>query len=338
VDRRVRAVNRTPRAARRTNARLDTVAIYYAEIGRIRLLSAEEEHAVFVRLDRLRRWRDSVKGSLESQGVRFGDDLQPQTPDENPRVRERIRRYVALVKAVEVVRAHIAQTNLRLAVALAKKYQGRGLTLSDLIQEANIGLLRAVDKFDVRRGVRFAAYAAWWIQQAIGTAVVGQARIVRVPAYLQERQRRLRIARDASVDAATLGDLAQAVGITPEQAQRALDAEMDTLSLDAPLSSQSRVTVGEFLAEREERRPDVITERAELQEHVERLFASVDPRTERILKMRYGFEDGVARSLQEVGDAMNLSRERVRQIEMTALQRFRARGNVERLRALSDTA
>lgn len=338
MDRRVRAISRPSPAARRSSARFDTVAIYYSEIGRIRLLTPEEERAVFVRLDRLRRWRRSLRETLEAQGAEFSDERQPLFTGDDTRTRERIRRYVTLAQAVDVVSASIVRTNLRLAVAIAKKYQGRGLTLSDLIQEANIGLLRAVEKFDVLRGVPFAAYAAWWIQQALSVAILGQTRIVRVPTYLQDRQRRLRAARETSPSSATLDDLAESVGITPNQAQRALDADMDTLSLDAPLSSQSRATVGEFLAERDDRRPDSLVERAELVEHIERLFDSVDPRTERILKLRYGFEDGVSRSLQEVGDELNLSRERVRQIELTALQRFRSRGNVERLRDLSDIA
>jgi len=307
------------------------VSLYYAEVSRIGLLTAEEEKTLFTRLDRLRRRCDSVRALLDSQGVHV--DVEPSPDGEYVRVL--LRRYRALSTAVDRLRARIAEANLRLAVALAKKYQGRGLTLADLIQEANIGLLRAVDKYDVRRGVRFAPYAAWWIQQSIGLAIFAQARIVRLPAYLLERQRQLRTAREASGDSATLDDLAKAVGITPAQARRALDAEMDTFSLDAPLSPESRTTASELLADGEEKRPDVLIERAELLEQVEQLLSSLDPRTERILKLRYGFEDGIARSLQEVGEEMNLSRERVRQIEMSALQRFRTRGNVERLYALT---
>lgn len=319
-------------SVRRESGNFDAVAVYYTEIGRIPLLTPDAERATFARLERLRRWRDALRETLEFRGVSFDGDRP--LPPENPSLQERVRRYLALTKAVEKVRGSIAQANLRLAVVLAKKYQGRGLSLADLIQEANIGLLRAIDRFEVRRGVRFAAYAAWWIQQALGIAIFAHGRMVRLPAYLQERQRRLRLAMESSHKTTTVAELADSLGITSVQAQRALDADVDTLSLDTPLSFHSRATVGELLAAPRERQPDCLVEYAEMVEHVERLFADLDPRTEKILRLRYGFEDGVARSLQEVGEVMNLSRERVRQIEKRAFQRFRTRGNIAQLRAL----
>jgi len=329
-----RADNATKHATANRSARSvpgiasDALGSYLSAIGHEALLTADEEYALFARLHRLNRWRDDVDGQMR----RMSADAEVGGPVASRNMRGRRRRHAALVAATDAVRRQIIESNLRLAVAIAKRFQTRGISLSDLVQEANVGLIRAVDRFDHERGVRFAAYAAWWIQQSVGLAIMTQARTIRLPAYLQERQRQLRrIAADAPATA-SVSELAEKSGMTAEQAWRALRAEIDTVSLDLPVSPESRMTVGEAIEDAQTPRPDESAERSELSERVERMLATVEPRARHILRLRYGFDDGVSRSLQEVGDTMQLSRERVRQIESSAFERLRIKGDLEVLR------
>jgi len=174
------AVNVAP-----SSASADIVSIYLNEIGRIPLLTPDEERRAFSRLHSVRRRRKSVAEDLRA--IRERQDEEAST-----RERELRRQYRTLSQIIDHTARAIINANLRLPVAVAKKYQGRGLSLPDLIQEGTLGMLRAVDKFDHARGVRFAAYAGWWIQQRIGLAIANQGRTVRVPTYLQEWQRKLR--------------------------------------------------------------------------------------------------------------------------------------------------
>jgi RNA polymerase sigma factor (sigma-70 family) len=305
------AVNVAP-----SSASADIVSIYLNEIGRIPLLTPDEERRAFARLDNARRRRKSVAEDLRA--------VRKQGDDEAP-TRERAlrRQYRALSEIADQTTRAIINANLRLPVAVAKKYQGRGLSLPDLIQEGTLGMLRAVDKFDRARGVRFAAYASWWIQQRIGLAIANQGRTVRVPTYLQEWQRKLRQCRANGMGSESVERLATEAGLTIEQTKRAMDAEMETISLDAAASPTTTAAIAETIEDVDRPRPDAISEGVAMREAVETALGDLDPRTARILRLRYGFEDGVDRSLQEVGKVMRLSRERIRQIEAAAFDRLR---------------
>jgi RNA polymerase primary sigma factor len=233
------------------------------------------------------------------------------------------REYRTLSRIIEHTTRGIIKANLRLPVAIAKKYQGRGLSLPDLIQEGTLGLLRAVEKYDHTRGVRFAAYAGWWIQQRMGLAIANQGRTVRVPTYLLEWQRKLRQCKANRVGAGSVESLAEAAGLTIDQAKRALDADTETVSLDACLSPSAVGPIAETIEDVDGPRPDQVTEDAAMRDAVAAALGELDPRTARVLRLRYGFEDGVGRSLQEVGKVMRLSRERIRQIEAAAFDRLR---------------
>jgi RNA polymerase primary sigma factor len=315
------------------------VGLYLARIHRVPLLSAEEELGLFTRLHALRRWQNRLREGLERSGVMCSGDAPVLTCDD-ARLRLRVRRLRAVGAAAEAVRNRIVEANLRLAVAMAKRYQNRGVCLPDLVQEANLGLIRAVERFDHRKGVRFGTYAAWWIQQALGLAVANTGRTVRVPAYLQEWQRRLHNARErsAGTEDVPLAALARSAGISERQARRALVTDRETLYLDAPTSADTRRTLSATLPDATTPRPDEEAERAELSQAVESALAHVDERTARVLRLRYGFDDGVPRSLQEVGDILHLSRERIRQVESEAFQRLRSPVRARQLRALWHSA
>ncbi len=305
------AVNVAP-----SSASADIVSIYLNEIGRIPLLSPDEERRAFTRLHNARRRRKKVAQDLRV--VREREDAEAPA-----RQTALTRQYRTLSQIVDHTTRAIINANLRLPVAVAKKYQGRGLSLPDLIQEGTLGMLRAVDKFDHARGVRFAAYAGWWIQQRIGLAIANQGRTVRVPTYLQEWQRKLRQCRSNGVGSESVERLADEAGLTVDQTKRAIDAETETISLDASPSPNTTSAIAETIEDVDGPRPDAISEGVAMREAVEIALGDLDPRTARVLRLRYGFEDGVDRSLQEVGKVMRLSRERIRQIEAAAFDRLR---------------
>jgi RNA polymerase sigma factor (sigma-70 family) len=299
-----------------TGPSADIVSIYLNEIGRIPLLSADEERKAFERRRSARQRRKHVADELRALRA----SAQPATAAERGRLS---REYRALSRIIEHTTRGIIKANLRLPVAVAKKYQGRGLGLPDLIQEGTLGLLRAVEKYDHKRGVRFAAYAGWWIQQRIGLAIANQGRTVRVPTYLLEWQRKLRQCKANRLGSGSVESLAKAAGLTVDQTKRALDADTETVSLDACLSPSSVGPIAETIEDVDGPRPDQVTENAAMREAVEAALEELDARTARVLRLRYGFEDGVGRSLQEVGKVMRLSRERIRQIEAAAFDRLR---------------
>lgn len=285
----------------------DTIGLYLKEVGRVPLLTAEEEVELAQRIERGRLAREELaKGNV------------------NPRRRQELQR---LIEDGWAAREHLITANSRLVISVAKKYMGRGVPFLDLIQEGNIGLIRAAKKFDYRRGHKFSTYATWWIRQAVTRAIADQGRTIRVPVHMGDQINKLlrvqhqltqRLGRDPSVE-----ELANALEVTPQKVENMIQVARRPLSLETPTDDEEDSVLGDFIQDEEVPAPDDTATYNLLREHLESVLNSLPPREVRILQLRYGLLDGQAYTLEEVGRKMGVTRERVRQIEAQALSRLR---------------
>jgi RNA polymerase primary sigma factor len=284
-------------------------AIYMRDISRVRLLTAEEEIEL-------------AKGI--EQGNLAAERLKQLPPNASPEERERLE---ALYQKGKESRRRLTEANLRLVVSVARKYMGRGLPLLDLIQEGNIGLQRAVEKYDYRKGYRFSTYAYWWIRQAVTRAIADQARTIRVPVHMIELIGDVyRISRDLQQE---LGrepepdEIAQEMGTSPDKVRQIIRAARQPISLETPVGEEEESTLADFIADRAARAPIEAAAQELLKEHVEDALQQLSERERAVLKMRFGLIDGRDRTLGEIGEELGVSRERVRQIEAEALAKLR---------------
>jgi RNA polymerase primary sigma factor len=252
------------------------------------------------------------------------------------------RRKGELVRMGRDAREQLTSANLRLVVSNAKKYIGHGMSFLDLTQEGNIGLIRAVDKFDYERGYKFSTYATWWIRQAITRAIADQARTIRIPVHMVEtislfnrvsRTLLHELGREPTID-----EIAEAMSrgredvVTPEKVSEIIKISQGPVSLETPIGEDGDTKLGDFVEDRNALAPPDAATHLLLQEQVATVLGSLTGRERRVLQLRFGLEDGRARTLEEVGKEFNLTRERIRQIEASALRKLRHPSRARKLR------
>jgi RNA polymerase primary sigma factor len=276
----------------------DPVRMYLKEIGRVPLLSMEQEKSLAMRIE---------AGELELQKNGTADGRIVTDGDEAKR--------------------QLTEANLRLVVSIAKKYVGRGMLFLDLIQEGNLGLIRAVEKFDYRKGYKFSTYATWWIRQAITRALADQARTIRIPVHMVETINRLiKVSRQLLQELGrepTVEEIAEAMALTPEKVREVMKISQEPISLETPIGEEEDSHLGDFIEDQEAVAPAEAASVMLLKEKMADVLQNLTERERKVLVLRFGLEDGHQRTLEEVGQEFGVTRERIRQIEAKALRKLR---------------
>jgi RNA polymerase primary sigma factor len=297
----------------------DTVGLYLKEMARVPLLSTEEEVQLATRLEAGR--------TAEEQLLEFPEH-------------KRSAEWKFLVQDGLGAREHLIKANTRLVVSIAKKYMSRGVPFLDLIQEGNLGLMKAVEKFDYHRGYRFSTYATWWIRQTITRAIADQGRTIRVPVHMTDRIRQLyRVARDLEQQRGckpTVEEIAEVMECEPRKVQWMLKVSWQPLSLEHPVGKDDDSELGSFIENDREPTPSDSAFSKLLKEKIDELLNTLSPREARILRLRFGLQNGHSYTLEEVGQKFGLTRERIRQIEGRALRRLRHPRRSRKLRDYLD--
>jgi RNA polymerase primary sigma factor len=286
----------------------DTVALYLREMARVPLLSNEEEVTIAKKIEQGRE----AKCLIQNNGYHTADELGC---------------LEGIVNEGVGARDHLIRANTRLVVSIAKKYIGRGVPFLDLIQEGNLGLMKAVEKFEYQRGYRFSTYATWWIRQTITRAIADQGRTIRVPVHMSDRIRRLyRRAQEIEQERGTRPtpeELAEEMGLEPRKVQWMMRVSWQPLSLERPVGEDDDSELSNFIEDDSTPTPPDTTYQGMLRDRIEEVLTTLNPREVRILRMRFGLQNGRSYTLEEVGQKFGLTRERIRQIEGQALRRLR---------------
>ncbi len=294
----------------------DSVGLYFREMGQQSLLSAEQEVALAKRIETGAEAAASLKKNNGGSANR-------------QELAEQLELGIA-------ARAHLIRANTRLVVSVAKRYRGRGLPFLDLIQEGNVGLIKAVEKFDHTRGNRFSTYATWWIRQAVTRALANHGRTIRIPAHLGGRISKLyQLAQEMEQDLGRqpkVEELAERMDMTPERVQWMLRTSRQPIHLEKPVGDDSDAELGDFIEDEDAPPPYEDVAQILLSENLCDILNQLPPREARILRLRYGLQDGESRTLKEVGEMFGLSRERIRQLEKEALRKLRHPGMAGHLR------
>lgn len=316
---------------------IDPVRMYLKEIGKSNLLKAEEEVDLAQKVEAL-RYNRAMKELTKINGKKpTGKELAEElnVPMD---ILKNIRKYEKTANHKECVAAEkkLTQANLRLVVSIAKRYMGRGLSFLDLIQEGNIGLMKAVEKFDWRRGYKFSTYATWWIRQAITRAIADQARTIRIPVHMIETINKYKkIAREIEQElerAPKPAEVAKRMDIDIDKAKGIVKIMQNTTSLEKTVGREEDSTLKEFIQDTSVLSPFDSASHELLKGHIDEVLGTLNSREQRVLELRFGLRDGRTRTLEEVGKEFGVTRERIRQIEAKALRKLRHPSRSKRLR------
>lgn len=300
----------------------DHVKMYLKEIGKVNLLTAEEEMSLAKRM---------VDGEeAKTQIEEMGEDITEET----------VEQLNLLIADGEQAKKSLAEANLRLVVSIAKRYVGRGMMFLDLIQEGNLGLIKAVDKFDYTKGYKFSTYATWWIRQAITRAIADQARTIRIPVHMVETINKLvRVSRQLVQELGrepTPEELAKELNMPVEKVREISKISQEPVSLETPIGEEEDSHLGDFIPDDDAPAPSEAASFVLLKEQLGTVLNTLTPREAKVLRLRFGLDDGRARTLEEVGKEFEVTRERIRQIEAKALRKLRHPSRSKKLKDFLD--
>jgi RNA polymerase primary sigma factor len=301
--------------------------MYLKEIGQVALLTGQEEVSLAKRIQAGMAAAEQLADAEAELAAAGGERLDPIVR----------RRLHLLVKDGDLAKQQLTQANLRLVVSIAKRYVGRGMLLLDLIQEGNLGLMRAVEKFDYTKGFKFSTYATWWIRQAITRAIADQARTIRIPVHMVESINRVhRVQRQMLQDLErepTLEELATRVDMTPVRVREILRISQDPLSLDSPVGEADDSNLSDFIEDQQAEAPDEEAARQMLNDAVKEALGELNEREQQVVRLRFGLDgEGTPHTLEEVGKQFGVTRERIRQIESKTLAKLRHPHRSQKLR------
>jgi len=290
----------------------DPVRMYLKEIGKVNLLTSEEEVELAQSMTAGAAAQEQLD-ELRKSGEELSEEL--------------VKELEKTIKKGEKARQRLAEANLRLVVSIAKRYVGRGMQFLDLIQEGNLGLIKAVEKFDYVKGFKFSTYATWWIRQAITRAIADQARTIRIPVHMVETINKvIRVSRQLLQELGhdpTPEEIAEEMNMPADRVREILKIAQEPVSLETPIGEEEDSHLGDFIPDEDASEPAEAASFTLLKEQLVEVLSTLTPREEKVLKLRFGIEDGRTRTLEEVGKEFNVTRERIRQIEAKALRKLR---------------
>ena len=296
----------------------DPVRMYLKEIGKVPLLSPDEEIVLAQALTAGNEAEAQLAALKERRDV--GEAIEDITPEQEAAWKQDL-------KVGEKAKQKLAEANLRLVVSIAKRYVGRGMLFLDLIQEGNLGLIKAVEKFDYTKGFKFSTYATWWIRQAITRAIADQARTIRIPVHMVETINKvIRVSRQLLQELGhdpSPNEIAAEMNMPVEKVREILKIAQEPVSLETPIGEEEDSHLGDFIPDEGASEPSEAASFTLLKEQLMDVLSTLTPREEKVLKLRFGIEDGRTRTLEEVGKEFNVTRERIRQIEAKALRKLR---------------